>query len=46
MLALRARYLTLDEHRDLLQAAGFADIVIDHDARRGWICAVARRPAA
>jgi SAM-dependent methyltransferase len=46
MLMLRARYLTLDEHRELLAAAGFADIVIDHHALKGWICAVARRPAS
>ncbi len=45
MLLLRARYLTLDEHRAVLSAAGFTDIVIDHDARKGWICAAARRAA-
>lgn len=43
MLLLRARYLTLDEHRAVLGAAGFTDIIIDHDARKGWICATARR---
>src|SRR3954449_8320024 len=46
MLMLRARYLTLDEHRELLAAAGFADVVIDHYALKGWMCAVARRPAS
>lgn len=45
MLLLRARYLTLDEHRAVLTAAGFTDIAIDHDARKGWICATARRAA-
>ncbi|MFN7964970.1 MAG: GIY-YIG nuclease family protein [Acidobacteriota bacterium] len=46
MFLLRARYLTLDEHRAVFRAAGFADIEIDHDPRKGWICGVARRPAA
>lgn len=46
MLLLRARYLTLDEHRAIFSAAGFTDIEIDHDQRKGWICGIARRPAA
>ncbi len=44
MLLLRARYLTLDEHRAMFSAAGFTEIEIDHDPRKGWICGVARRP--
>jgi SAM-dependent methyltransferase len=35
-----ARYLTPDEHRDLLTAAGFVDVVIHLERGRGWICAV------
>jgi len=46
MLLLRARYLTLDEHHALFCASGFTDIEIQHDSRKGWICGVARRPAA
>lgn len=46
MLLLRARYLTLDEHRAMFRAAGFTDIEIEHDPRKGWICGIARRPAA
>jgi SAM-dependent methyltransferase len=46
MLLLRARYLTLDEHRAIFHAAGFTQIEIDHVPRKGWICAIARRPAA
>jgi len=46
MLLLRARYLTLDEHRAMFHAAGFTDIEIEHDPRKGWICGIARRPAA
>ena len=46
MLLLRARYLTLDQHRAMFCAAGFTDIEIKHDPRKGWICGIARRPAA
>ncbi len=46
MLLLRARYLTLDEHRALFHVSGFTDIEIEHDPRKGWIVGVARRPAA
>jgi SAM-dependent methyltransferase len=43
MRLLRAKYLTIEEHRSLLEAAGFTEIEIDHDSRKGWICARARR---
>jgi SAM-dependent methyltransferase len=46
MLLLRARYLTLDEHRAMFHAAGFTEIEIDHIPRKGWICVIGRRPAA
>jgi SAM-dependent methyltransferase len=37
--------LSVDEHRDLLAAAGFVDVQIDTDVDRGWICATGRKPA-
>jgi SAM-dependent methyltransferase len=43
MALLRARYLRVDEHRALFAAAGFVDVVVDTDARKGWICAVGRK---
>lgn len=46
MLLVRARHLTLEEHRELLRAAGFTDIEIDHNPWKRWICAIGRRPAA
>jgi hypothetical protein len=46
MALLRARYLTLDEHRAIFRAAGFIDIEIDHVPRKGWMCGIARRLAA
>jgi SAM-dependent methyltransferase len=40
MMLVGARYLTPDEHRDLLTAAGLADVAIQLEPERGWICAV------
>ena len=45
MKLLRATYLTEDEHRELLSAAGFAEVVVSVEASKGWICVVGRRPA-
>ena len=43
-LVLRAMYLTLDEHRTALEAAGFADVDVDKEPSRGWMSAVGVRP--
>jgi ubiquinone/menaquinone biosynthesis C-methylase UbiE len=37
------KMLTVDEHRDLLASAGFADVRIDALAAKGWITAQGRR---
>lgn len=37
--------LSVDEHRDLLSAAGFSEIDVQ-TSPRGWLCAIGRRPAA
>jgi SAM-dependent methyltransferase len=44
MMLLRARYLSVGEHRDLFTAAGYSDVVVSEERRKGWICAVGRRP--
>lgn len=44
MMLLRARYLTVEEHRQLFTAAGFTEVVIDTDSRKGWICATGLKP--
>jgi SAM-dependent methyltransferase len=44
MKVLRARYLTVEEHRDLLLAAGYAEVAVSTEPGKGWICAVGRRP--
>jgi ubiquinone/menaquinone biosynthesis C-methylase UbiE len=45
MKLLRATYLTASEHRDLLAAAGYADVEIFEERAKGWICAIGRAPA-
>lgn len=41
---LGGAYLTASAHRELLAGAGYGDIEIDTDRRRGWLCGVGRRP--
>ncbi len=38
--------LSVEEHHDLLRAAGYVHIDIDTDPRKGWICAMGRRPTS
>jgi SAM-dependent methyltransferase len=42
----RATYLSLDEHRDALIAAGFANVQVVDDRPHGWMCATGVRPDA
>jgi len=44
MMLLRANYLSVDEHRNLLAAAGCTEVSVHEDRRKGWLCAVGRRP--
>jgi ubiquinone/menaquinone biosynthesis C-methylase UbiE len=44
MTLLRARYLTVEEHRQLLTAAGFAQVVVDIEPPKGWIYAAGLKP--
>jgi len=43
MKLLRAAFLTADEHRELLTAAGYSDVQIIEERKKGWICAIGRR---
>jgi SAM-dependent methyltransferase len=45
-LLLRATYLSLDEHRAALTDAGFVDVSVDDDRRRGWMRAAGTKPLA
>ena len=40
MKLIGARYLTIDEHRNALTAAGFSDVTVDAERGKGWICCV------
>jgi SAM-dependent methyltransferase len=42
MRLIRAKYLTLDEHRRLLEAAGYSHVELYEERSKGWMCAVAR----
>lgn len=44
MLLLRARYLTVAQHREALAAAGFTGVTVTTDKWKGWISAVGKRP--
>lgn len=43
MKLLGATYLTVDEHRDVLTGAGFAEVAVDVERSKGWICCVATK---
>jgi ubiquinone/menaquinone biosynthesis C-methylase UbiE len=40
------RLMTVEEHRELVESAGFAGVQVDVDPAKGWICAVGRKPAS
>jgi SAM-dependent methyltransferase len=42
---LGGRLLTTDVHRDALHAAGFSDVEVFEERRRGWMCAVGTKRA-
>jgi SAM-dependent methyltransferase len=43
-LLLRAAYLTPDQHKALLEGAGFTDVQVFVERAEGWICAIGTRP--
>ena len=38
------KLLTVDEHRELLENAGFRDVRVNVEASKGWICAIGKKP--
>ena len=44
MKLLRARTLSAAQQRELFASAGYSDIRIVEERKRGWICAVGRKP--
>ena len=45
MKLIGARYLTIDQHKELLTEAGFSGVAIDVERRKGWICCTGTKPA-
>jgi ubiquinone/menaquinone biosynthesis C-methylase UbiE len=45
MKMIRATYLTISEHQALFEAAGYTDIEILEEPRKGWLCTIGKRPA-
>lgn len=39
------KLLTPNEHRELLENAGFAEVSVTEKAAKGWICATGRKPS-
>jgi hypothetical protein len=37
--------LSVDEHRELFTNAGYSKVQIIEERRKGWICAIGRKPA-
>ena len=38
------KLLTVDEHRELLDNAGFSDVQVNVEGSKGWICAIGKKP--
>ena len=45
MMFLRATYLTLAEHRQLFVDAGYTDVEVTDEPRKGWLRATGRKPS-
>ena len=46
MKMIRATYLTVNEHRALFEAAGYTDIEILEEHKKGWLCSIGKSPAS
>lgn len=40
---LSAKYLSVDEHRQLFEAAGFADVATFEERGKGWLCVIGKK---
>jgi ubiquinone/menaquinone biosynthesis C-methylase UbiE len=45
MSLLRSTYLSPTGHRELFAAAGYSDVRIFEEKKKGWICGVGRKPS-
>lgn len=39
------KFLTVNEHRELFAKAGYSDVQIIEESRKGWICGIGRNPS-
>ena len=39
------KFLTANEHRELFANAGYSDVQIVEESRKGWICGIGRKPS-
>lgn len=46
MKLLGAKYLTVDEHREMLESSGFERVEVATEESKGWICALGVRPVS
>jgi hypothetical protein len=46
MRLLGAKLLSVDEHRNALLAAGFIDVELFEEYKKGWLCGVGVKVAA
>lgn len=44
MKLLRAAHLSVDQHRQIFEAAGFSQVEVFEEREKGWLCATGRRP--
>jgi SAM-dependent methyltransferase len=44
MKLLKSANLGVDEHRELFSTAGFTDIQIFEEGKKGWICGIGKKP--
>lgn len=44
MIPLRSAHLSVHEHRELFSVAGFSDVQVFEEHKRGWICVIGRKP--
>jgi hypothetical protein len=45
MKLLKSTSLTADGHRELFRAAGYTDVQIFEERKKGWICGTGGKPS-
>jgi hypothetical protein len=45
MWLLRSSHLSVSDHRELFDSAGYVDVEIFEESNQGWICAMGTKPA-